>query len=71
LSDRESLDELTRLFTLAKTVDVQRAIAGILIRSDYAAIAKPELLRALRQHRLRSPDGQDVIDVLVRRLQQP
>jgi hypothetical protein len=71
LSDRESLDELTRLFPLAKTVDVQRAIAGILIRSDYAAIAKPELLRALRQHRLRSPDGQDVIDVLVRRLQQP
>jgi hypothetical protein len=71
LSDRESLDALTRLFPVARTVDVQRAIAGILIRSDYAAIAKPELLRALRQHRLKSPDGQDVIDALMRRLQQP
>ena len=71
LSDPESLQQLTRLFPLAKTVDVQRAIAGILIRSDYRAMAKPELVRSLRQHRLKSPDGQDVIDVLLRRLQMP
>jgi len=45
------LDELTRLFPLAKSLNVQRAIAGILIRSDYRTIAKPELVRALRQHR--------------------
>jgi len=69
LSDRESLEELTRLFPLAKSVNVQRAIAGILIRSDYQSLARPELARALRQHRLKSPDGQDMIDVLIRRLE--
>jgi hypothetical protein len=69
LSDRESLDELTRLFIVAKSVNVQRAIAGILIRADYPAIAKPELMQALRRHRLKSPDGEDMIDVLIRRLQ--
>lgn len=69
VSDPESLESLTRLFPIAKTVNVQRAIAGILIRADYQAIAKPELLRALRERRLKSPDGQDVIDVLIRRLQ--
>jgi hypothetical protein len=71
VSDRESLDELTRLFPNAKSVSVQRAIAGILIRADYQAIAKPELAQALRRHRLKSPDGEDVIDVLIRRLQLP
>jgi hypothetical protein len=69
VSDRESLESLTRLFPVAKTVNVQRAIAGILIRSDYEAIAKPELVRALREKRLKSPDGQDLIDVLIRRMQ--
>ena len=69
LSDRESLDQLTRLFPLAKSLNVQRAIAGILIRSDYKTIAKAELARALRQHRLKSPDGEDLIDALIRRLQ--
>jgi hypothetical protein len=69
LSDRESLEELARLFPLAKSVNVQRAIAGILIRSDYRTIAGPELVRALRQHRLKSPEGEDLIDVLIRRLQ--
>jgi hypothetical protein len=69
LSDRESLEELTRLFPLAKSVNVQRAIAGILIRSDYQSLARPELARALRQHRLKSPHGQDMIDVLIRRLE--
>jgi hypothetical protein len=69
LSDRESLEALTRLFPATKSVDVQRAIAGILIRSDYQASEKAELARALRKHRLKSPDGQDLIDVLIRRLQ--
>jgi voltage-gated potassium channel Kch len=68
LSDRESLETLTRLFPLAKSVNVQRAIAGILIRSDYQTIAGPELVRVLREHRLKSPEGQDVIDALIRRL---
>src|SRR6202049_178918 len=68
LSDRESLEELTRLFPLAKSVNVQRAIAGILIRSDYQTIAKPKLAQTLREHRLKSPDGEDSIYVLIRQL---
>ncbi len=68
LSDRETLEALTQLFPLAKSIGVQRAIAGILIRADYQQIATPDLLRALREHRLQSPDGRDLIDVLIRRL---
>jgi hypothetical protein len=69
LSDPESLEELMRLFPLAESVGVQTAIAGVLIRADYEAIDKPELVRTLRQSRLKSPDGADLIDVLIRRLQ--
>ena len=69
LSDPPSLDMLTRLYPHAKTVNVQRAIAGILIRSDYHALAIPEITHTLRQYRLKSPDGPDLIDVLIRRLQ--
>jgi hypothetical protein len=69
LSDPESLEELMRLFPLAESVGVQTAIAGILIRSDYRAIAAPELVQTLRQSRLKSRDSADVIGVLIRRLQ--
>ena len=71
LSDRDTLEQLVRLFPRAKSVNVQRAIAGILIRSDYRAIATPGLAGELRRHRLKSPDGYDVIDVLIRRLEAP
>jgi hypothetical protein len=69
LDDRQSIEALTQLFPVTKSLDVQRAIAGILIRADYHAFAKPELVRTLRQHRLKSSTGQDLIDVLIRRLQ--
>ena len=68
LADRETLETLTRFFPVAQTLDVQRAIAGILIRSDFDLIATPEVVRALRDYRLKSPDGRDLIDVLIRRL---
>ena len=71
LSDRQSLNELARLFPTAGSVDVQRAIAAVLIRADYQAIAKPEVARVLSQNRLKSPDGADIIDILIRRLQAP
>ena len=32
-------------------------------------LARPELVRMLKQSRLKSPDGADLIDVLIRRLQ--
>jgi hypothetical protein len=71
LSDRQSLDELGRLFPTAVSVDVQRAIAAVHIRSDSQALAKPEMIRVLTRSRLRSPSGDDMIDILIRRLQAP
>ena len=69
LVDPESLREIARLFPLARSVDAQRAIARILIRADHASLGQPELARMLLQHRLKSPDGEDVIDALIRVLQ--
>ena len=69
LSDRESLEALSHLLLVATSVNVQRAIAGVLVRADYASIANPEFLSALRRHRIKSPDGDDLVDVLIRRLQ--
>jgi hypothetical protein len=68
VSDRQSLEELIRLFRHTKLVGVQTAIASVLIRGDYGAIATPELVHTLRQHRLKSPQAEDPIDVLIRRL---
>ena len=70
VADRESLDELTHVYVNARSPDVQRAVAGILIRADYRTLAKPDLVRALTRHRLKSADGRDLIDALIRRLQQ-
>jgi len=71
LSDRQILDDLARLFPVARSVDVQRAIAAVFIRADYQAISKPEVALLLSQHRLKSPDGNDIIDILIRRLRAP
>lgn len=69
LADPQSLQEIAGLFPRARSLEVQRAIAGILIRSDYKVLARADLARSLRQYRLKSPSGQDVIDVLIRLLQ--
>jgi hypothetical protein len=69
MADPQSLQEIARLFPLARSLQVQRAIADILIRSDTKGLERAELARTLRQHRLRSPDGSDVIDMLIRVLQ--
>jgi hypothetical protein len=69
LTDAQSLQEVASLFPLARSLEVQRAIAGILVRSNYRVLARAELARSLRQHRLKSPDGDDIIDVLIRLLQ--
>ena len=71
LSDPVTLEALARLFPSAETVGVQSAIAGVLIRADYAVLGRSELLRTLTQHRLRSAGGESLVDVLIRRLRQP
>jgi hypothetical protein len=68
LVDRESLHALAESFRVAKSLEVQRAIAGVLVRADYHAITPADLAGALRKQRLKSPDGRDLIDVLIRRL---
>jgi hypothetical protein len=67
--DADSLRDIARLFPLAKSVDVQRAIARILLRADRTLLARTELTRTLKESRLKSPDGEDVIDALIRVLQ--
>ena len=68
LADAQSLQEIADLFPLARSLEVQRAIAGVLIRSDYRLLARADLARTLGRHRLKSPGGSDVIDVLIRLL---
>jgi hypothetical protein len=69
LSDRASLDELARLYPVAESPGVQIAIAGVFIRADYTVMAKSGLVQTLRDHRLKSGQGPDAIDVLIRRLE--
>src|SRR6185369_5641096 len=71
VSDPESLEVLAQLFPHAESWSVQSAIAGVLIRADYRSIARPDIVQALRETRLKSPYGEDVIDALIRRLQMP
>jgi hypothetical protein len=70
ISDGEILNDLARSFAEAKSVNVQRAIAEVFIRSDPKALPKRDLASLLRDHRLKSRDGShDLIDVLISRLQ--
>ena len=69
LSDRESVDTLKQLYSRTRSLPVQNAIAGVLIRADPRSTADPELLRTLRDHRLKSAAGDNMIDALIQRLQ--
>ncbi|HSN21250.1 MAG TPA: hypothetical protein VLS49_11265 [Usitatibacter sp.] len=68
VADAKVLDALAALFARTPSLAVQRAIAEAFLRSDPQALARPALAKLFRAHRLRSPDGEDLIDVLVRRL---
>ena len=70
IADRGILDDLARAFADAKSVNVQRAIAEVFIRSDPAALPKARLASVLERHRLKSPDGRpDLIDTLIANLE--
>ena len=70
IADREILDQLALAFADAKSVNVQRAIAEVFIRSDPSALPKPGLAGLLRRHRLESRDGRpDLIDTLIANLE--
>jgi hypothetical protein len=67
IEDAPVLHELTRVFTRTTSLGVQRAIAEAFLRSGYRG--EGDLAALLRRHRVRSPDGADVIDTLIARLQ--
>ncbi len=69
IADRGILDGLARAFAGAKSLKLQRAIAEVFIRSDPDALPKARLAGLLRRHRLKSPDGPDLIDRLIDTLQ--
>jgi hypothetical protein len=61
ISDREILDELARAFAQSRSVNVQRAIAGVLIRAD----GRPAgIADVVRRHRLDVPGRGGAIDAL-------
>ncbi len=71
IADPEALDELGRLFAVAAAAEVQSAIAGVLIRADFRMLSRADLAQTLRQTRLRAPGGDEVMGMLIRRLQAP
>ena len=66
ITDRETIDQLAQVFADAKSINVQRAIAEVFLRSDAKALPKAELAAIVRRHSLR---GDDLIDQLLRKLQ--
>jgi len=69
LTDRESVETLKQLYAKTGAWPVQNAIAGVLIRADPKAVPRPEVLRTLREFRLKSlPEG-NMVDALIERLQ--
>lgn len=69
LSDRDSVEALKQLFARTGAWPVQNAIAGVLLRADPGAAANPDVLRTLREFRLRTlPEG-NMVDALIQRLQ--
>jgi hypothetical protein len=66
IADREIIEQLAQVFADAKSINVQRAIAEVFLRSDANALPKAELAALVRRHKLR---GDDLIDQLLRKLQ--
>ena len=68
VTDAETLAQLAALFARSTDLRVQRAIAEVFIRSGPAGLETPGLAELIRRHRIKSPDGADLIDALVARL---
>ncbi len=66
--DPQVIEQLAQVFAESRSVNVQRAVAEVFIRSDARALPKAELAALVRRHRLASK-GDDLIDTLLRKLQ--
>lgn len=69
VADRESVDTLKHLFSNTRSLNVQNAIAGVLIRADRGSIQGADLLSTLRSRRLRASPGSNMVDALIERLE--
>lgn len=67
VEDEHVLQELARLFARTTSLPVQRAIAEVFIRASAAGLPRESLAATFRKHRVRSPDGEDLIDLAIRR----
>jgi hypothetical protein len=70
VSDRETVDTLRQLFAKTRSGSVQNAIAGVLIRADRKSVASSELLHTLRENRVKTSPGGNMVDALIHRLQE-
>jgi hypothetical protein len=52
ITDRETIEQLAQVFVDAKSINVQRAIAEVFLRSDARALPKAELASIVRRHSL-------------------
>lgn len=71
VSDTAVLHGLLAYFTKTNSLEVQQAIAGVLIRARYDHIDKRVFANTLSQRRIRSSGGRDAIDFAIRRLELP
>jgi hypothetical protein len=69
VSDDASTAGLVRVYADARSADVRRAIARILVLVDHGELDREALTRTLRERRVASAQGTDVIDILIRRLE--
>jgi len=70
LSDRESVEMLKQLFSRTRSPAVQNAIAGVLIRADRRAIPADDMLRTVRENRVKPSPRDNMVDALIHRLQE-
>ncbi len=68
--DPASLASLAATFASTRSLAVQRGVANVMLRADVSVLGGTRLAQTLREHRIRSPEGRDVIDVLIRRIEQ-
>jgi hypothetical protein len=70
ISDPESVDILKQLYAKTRSLAVQNAIAGALLRADRKSVAAANVLPTLREYRLKPSQGDNMVDSLIARLQQ-
>jgi hypothetical protein len=71
VSDREVLMLLAQLYARTPSVEVQNAIAGVLLRADRRPVGEAELRQVLQEHRRAQPGSGDMVDALLARIAYP